>query len=336
MGQFGLLRARRFGPSSGPSSWGAQRQPVQERARHPVRVPDERRGVLREHARQPEHRAAHAALFLFSASAGQIADKFDKARIIRLVKLFEIGIMLLGAAGLGLHSVPLLLGRRLPDGYALGGLRAGQVQHPAAAPSPRRAGRRNALVQMGTFAAILLGTILGGALVKLGARRPSRPPCSPWREPAGSRAAGCRPHPRRPGPAPRLAPVRETLRIVGFARENRTVFLSILGISWFWFYGRSSWRSSQVDAPRAGGDEWVATLLLVVFSVGVALGCMLCERLSSRTVELGLLPFGSIGSRSSLSTSSSRRAAWRPPGRRSVRSPSSTALATGACSPTWS
>src|SRR5207245_10270657 len=75
-----------------------------------------------------------------------------------------------------------------------------------------------------------------------------------------------------------------------------TVFRAILGISWFWFYG-ALFLAQFPGLTRhvLGGDEWVATLLLVVFSVGVALGCMLCERLSSRTVELGLVPFGSIG-----------------------------------------
>src|SRR5205823_5559131 len=147
--------------------------------------------------------------------------------------------------------------------------------------------------------------------------------------------------PPAPAPAADLRldwnPLRETLRIVGFARENRTVFLSILGISWFWFYG-ALFLAQFPGLTRhvLGGDEWVATLLLVVFSVGVALGCMLCERLSSRTVELGLVPFGSIGLSLFAADPSSRRAAWRPPGRRSVRSPSSTASTTGACSPTWS
>ena len=235
--------------------------------------------------------------FLFSASAGQIADKFDKSRIIRLVKLFEIGIMLLGAAGLRLHSVPLLLAVV----FLMGTHSAvfGPVKYsilPQHLHADELVGG-NALVQMGTFAAILLGTILGGALVKLGGETAVSATVLAL---AGAGWLASRGVPPAPAPAADLRldwhPVRETLRIVGFARENRTVFLSILGISWFWFYG-ALFLAQFPGLTRhvLGGDEWVAILLLVVFSVGVALGCMLCERLSSRTVELGLVPFGSIG-----------------------------------------
>src|SRR5207253_1477800 len=155
----------------------------------------------------------------------------------------------------------------------------------------------NALVQMGTFAAILLGTILGGALVKIGGEATVSATVLAL---AGAGWLASHSVPPAPPPAADLRldwnPLRQTLRIVGFARENRTVFLSILGISWFWFYG-ALFLAQFPGLTRhvLGGDEWVATLLLVVFSVGVALGGMLCERLSSRTVQLGLVPFGSIG-----------------------------------------
>src|SRR5262249_57799924 len=93
-----------------------------------------------------------------------------------------------------------------------------------------------------------------------------------------------------------LDPIRETVRTVAFARENRTVFLSILGISWFWFYG--ALLLAQLPAltrDALGGTETVVTLLLAVFSVGVAIGCFLCEPLSEGAVELGLFPLGSAG-----------------------------------------
>src|SRR2546429_565381 len=229
--------------------------------------------------------------FLFSASAGQIADKFDKAQIIRLVKLFEIGIMLLGAAGLRLHSVPLLLAVV----FLMGTHSAvfGPVKYsilPQHLHADELVGG-NALGQMGTFAAILLGTILGGALVKIGGEATVSATVLAL---AGAGWLASRGVPPAPAPAADLrldwSPLRETLRIIGFARENRTVFLSILGISWFWFYG-ALFLAQFPGLTRhvLGGDEWVATLLLVVFSVGVALGCMLCERLSSRTVVLGIV-----------------------------------------------
>jgi len=298
MGQFGLLRARRFGPFFWTQFLGALNDNLFKNALV-ILFAFRMSGVAFSENTLVNLSTGLLTLpfFLFSASAGQIADKFDKARIIRLVKLFEIGIMLLGAAGLGLHSVPLLLGVVFLMGThsAVFGPVKYSILPQHLHPDELVGG--NALVQMGTFAAILLGTILGGALVKLGGETAVSATVLAL---AGAGWLASRGVPPAPAPAGDLRldwhPVRETLRIVGFARENRTVFLSILGISWFWFYG-ALFLAQFPGLTRhvLGGDEWVATLLLVVFSVGVALGCMLCERLSSRTVELGLVPFGSIG-----------------------------------------
>ena len=298
MGQFGLLRARRFGPFFWTQFLGALNDNLFKNALV-ILFAFRMSGVAFSENTLVNLSTGLLTLpfFLFSANAGQIADKFDKARIIRLVKLFEIGIMLLGAAGLRLHSVPLLLAVV----FLMGTHSAvfGPVKYsilPQHLHADELVGG-NALVQMGTFAAILLGTILGGALVKLGGETAVSATVLAL---AGAGWLASRGVPPAPAPAADLRldwhPVRETLRIVGFARENRTVFLSILGISWFWFYG-ALFLAQFPGLTRhvLGGDEWVATLLLVVFSVGVALGCMLCERLSSRTVELGLVPFGSIG-----------------------------------------
>ena len=298
MSQFGLLGARRFGPFFWTQFLGALNDNLFKNALV-ILFAFRMSGVAFSENTLVNLSTGLLTLpfFLFSASAGQIADKFDKARIIRLVKLFEIGIMLLGAAGLGLHSVPLLLAVVFLMGThsAVFGPVKYSILPQHLHPDELVGG--NALVQMGTFAAILLGTILGGALVKLGGETAVSATVLAL---AGAGWLASRGVPSAPAPAADLRldwhPVRETLRIVGFARENRTVFLSILGISWFWFYG-ALFLAQFPGLTRhvLGGDEWVATLLLVVFSVGVALGCMLCERLSSRTVELGLVPFGSIG-----------------------------------------
>ena len=298
MSQFGLLGARRFGPFFWTQFLGALNDNLFKNALV-ILFAFRMSGVAFSENTLVNLSTGLLTLpfFLFSASAGQIADKFDKARIIRLVKLFEIGIMLLGAAGLRLHSVPLLLAVVFLMGThsAVFGPVKYSILPQHLHPDELVGG--NALVQMGTFAAILLGTILGGALVKLGGETAVSATVLAL---AGAGWLASRGVPPAPAPAADLRldwhPVRETLRIVGFARENRTVFLSILGISWFWFYG-ALFLAQFPGLTRhvLGGDEWVATLLLVVFSVGVALGCMLCERLSSRTVELGLVPFGSIG-----------------------------------------
>src|SRR2546427_5181632 len=298
MGQFALLGARRFGPFFWTQFLGALNDNLFKNALVILFAFQVSGAVFSTNTLvNLSTGLLTLPFFLFSATAGQLADKVEKSRIIRVVKLFEIAIMLLGALGLHLHSVPLLLGVV----FLMGTHSAvfGPVKYsilPQHLHQDELVGG-NALVQMGTFAAILLGTILGGALVKLGGETAVSATVLAL---AGAGWLASRGVPPAPAPAADLRldwnPVRETLRIVGFARENRTVFLSILGISWFWFYG-ALFLAQFPGLTRhvLGGDEWVATLLLVVFSVGVALGCMLCERLSNRTVELGLVPFGSIG-----------------------------------------
>ncbi|HKY90684.1 MAG TPA: 1-acyl-sn-glycerol-3-phosphate acyltransferase, partial [Nevskiaceae bacterium] len=106
--------------------------------------------------------------------------------------------------------------------------------------------------------------------------------------------------PAAPATAPNLVidwnPVTETWRNLRFMRTNRTVFLSVLGISWFWLYGATFLAQLPTYTKTyLGGNEQVVTLLLAVFSVGIGLGSLLCERLSGHKVEMGLVPFGSIG-----------------------------------------
>ena len=91
-------------------------------------------------------------------------------------------------------------------------------------------------------------------------------------------------------------PFTETWKNLRFAQGNRVVWLSMLGISWFWYYGAiflAQFPGFSKDI--LGGDEHVVTTLLALFSVGIGVGSLLCERLSGRKVELGLVPFGSIG-----------------------------------------
>ena len=237
--------------------------------------------------------------FLFSATAGQLADKYDKARIIRVVKALEIGIMAVGALGFVRESLPLLLAALFlmglhstvfgPVKYAL----LPQTLHPQELVGG------NALVETGTSLAILLGTIVGGLLVAL----PGGP--TGWVPAVGIAIAvagylAARFVPSAPAVAPGLAiqwnPLAETLRNLRFTATDRTLFLSILGVSWFWLYGLV-FLSQFPEYARTtlGGTEHVVTLLLTVFSVGIAVGSLLCERMSGRKVEIGLVPFGAIG-----------------------------------------
>jgi 1-acyl-sn-glycerol-3-phosphate acyltransferase len=237
--------------------------------------------------------------FLFSATAGQLADKFDKARIIRRVKLLEVAIMAIGAPGFVRGDLALLLAALFLMG--LQSTLFGPVKY-AILPQTLREEELvggNALVETGTSIAILVGTILGGVLIASAAGPHLLVPVATIGiAVAGylaSRAIAPVP-PTAPGLAIDWNPLTATWETVRFAQRNRTVFLSILGVSWFWFYG-AMFLSQFPEFARLylGGDEGVVTLLLAVFSVGIGLGSLACERMSGHKVEIGLVPFGAIG-----------------------------------------
>ena len=236
---------------------------------------------------------------LFSATAGQLADKYDKAALIRLVKNLEIAIMLVIAAGFVLKIVSLLF-----VGVFLMGLHStlfGPVKYaylPQHLNDSELIGG-NGMVEMGTFVAILLGTILGGVLIGIPGTGPDWVAAvSLLLAVAGRIVAGY--VPSSPAPDPGLSinwnPVTETLANLGHARSNRAVYLSLLGISWMWFFGAIFLTTFSGFAKETlGGDQNVVTLLLAVFSLGIGVGSLLCERFSGHKVEIGLVPFGSIG-----------------------------------------
>jgi 1-acyl-sn-glycerol-3-phosphate acyltransferase len=236
--------------------------------------------------------------FLFSATAGQLADKYDKATLARLVKVLEIGIMAVAAVGFWLHSLWLLLTAL----FLLGchSTLFGPVKYailPQHLHEDELVGG-NALIEAGTFVAILIGTLTGGLL----AGAVTHPV---WIAVGGLAVAVAgyltsRGIPTAPPPAPELRvnpnPITETWHNIVFARENRSVFLSILGISWFWLYGALFLAQFPAYAKNVlGGGEATVTLLLATFTVGIGVGSLLCERLSGKRVEIGLVPFGSIG-----------------------------------------
>ena len=240
-----------------------------------------------------------APFVLFSATSGQIADKFDKAMLTRLVKTFEIAVMLVGAAGFRMHSAPLLYACTFLMGVhstVFGPVKYSYLpQHLA----ERELVGGNGMVEMGTFVAILLGTIAGGAAAGAGGHGPALLAfgCVAIAL-IGRLASSFVPPTAAPQPALRINwnPLTETWRNLKLAREHRTVFLSLLGISWLWFVGATfltSFFSFAKDVLYANPD--VVTVLLATFSIGIGAGSLLCERLSRRRVELGLVPLGSIG-----------------------------------------
>ena len=176
--------------------------------------------------------------FLFSATAGQLADKFDKAKLARLVKVLEMLIMGVAALGFFMQSLSVLLGALFLLG--LHSTLFGPVKY-AILPQHLREEELvggNALVEAGTFVSILLGTLGGGLLAGMGGH-PSWVAFAGLVVAAAGFVASCA-IPSAPAPEPELRinlnPLSETWRNIGFARRNRRVFLSILGISWFWLH----------------------------------------------------------------------------------------------------
>lgn len=236
--------------------------------------------------------------FLFSATAGQLADKFDKARLARLTKLLEIIIMAVAGLGFALENLVLLL-----TALFLMGLQStlfGPLKY-ALLPQHLRPDELiggNALVEAGTFVAILLGTLAGGLLAGLTGGTLWITGMSLLLAVLGYLAS--RGIPPAPAPQPELALdyacIGATWRCIGLARANRSVFLAILAISWFWLYGALF--LTQIPAYTRlvlGGDESMVTLLLATFCVGIGSGSLFCERLSRHRIEIGLVPLGALG-----------------------------------------
>jgi 1-acyl-sn-glycerol-3-phosphate acyltransferase len=299
-GQFNLLTQRRFGPFFWVQFLGAGNDNVFKFAFtvlvtyqiQLVWLPATQAGLV------------IGALFilpflLFSATSGQLADKYPKERLIRGLKSLEIGVMLLAGWGFWQQNVPVLLAC-----IFLMGLQSTLFGPVKFAYLPQHLSEReltggNGMVEMGTFVAILLGNVTGGLLIAMplvgshyvavvcvllaviGRVCAQAVPVSPATD---------------PGLRINWNPFTETWRNLRLAHGQVVVFRSLLGISWMWFFGAvflSSFPAFAHDVLR--GDEQVASLLLVVFSIGIGAGALLCEVLSRRNVEIGLVPLGAIG-----------------------------------------
>lgn len=236
--------------------------------------------------------------FLFSATAGQLADRYDKARVIRLVKLIEIVLMLGAAAGFYLQSANFLLcilflmGAQsaffgplkyaiLPDHLARDELISG-----------------NGLIQAATFLAILLGTLVGGLfiLARDGTMIISFLVVSlaitGWLASRAIPATGC----AAPELRIRINFMAETWSLIAYSIRHRGILLPMLAVSWFWLVGATFLAQLPTFGKISlGGDEGVVTLLLMVFSVGIGAGSLLCNRLLRGEIQLTYVPFGALG-----------------------------------------
>lgn len=236
--------------------------------------------------------------FLFSATAGQIADKYEKSKIIRWIKAFEIGIMVLGSYALWLNDPYYLIGVL----FLMGSQSAffGPVKYSIL---PTHLGEDelisgNALIEAGTFLAILLGTIAGSLLI-LKENGETIVSLTVIAIAALGLVASFF-IPKAVAPAPdlkiNLNIVSETWNIIRKSAERRDIFLSILGISWFWLVGATFLSQFPAFAKDlVFGDETVVTLFLATFSIGIGIGSLVCNKLLNGEVSAKYVPLGALG-----------------------------------------
>jgi 1-acyl-sn-glycerol-3-phosphate acyltransferase len=234
--------------------------------------------------------------FIFSPIAGQIADKYEKSGLIRWVKISEILIMILAGIGFYFNHPQFLIGVLFlmgthstffgPVKYSIlpQHLRTDQIMEGTG------------LVEMGTFIAILLGTIAGGVLVEQGRTILSIALIAfavmGW--------LTSKKIPAAPAANPGLTIIKNPFRQFGplfrIAKQQHSVWLSIIGISWFWFFG-ATFLAQLPNFVKfiVHGNELVVTLLLGVFTISMAIGSALVNKLADSAIELGMIPVGSLG-----------------------------------------
>ena len=300
MSQFSLLRSRRFAPFFWTQALGAFNDNAFRNALVML--------VVFQMSLGNDTAALYTNLapalfilpfFLFSATAGQIAEKYEKSRIIRYVKLFEIFAMVVAAIGFHTHHVILLLVVLFLMGMhsTMFGPIKYSILPQALKPTELVGG--NGLVEMGTQMAMLIGMIVGNALMLIAGFGPTAASAAT----IGVAVAGylaSRWIPLAPAAAPDLKvnfnTFTETGRVLRIARADKAVFNAILGISWFWFFGTVMIAQLPVyTRVNLGGDGSVNTLVLTLFSLGTGIGSLLCEKLSGKRVEVGLVPMGAFG-----------------------------------------
>jgi len=236
--------------------------------------------------------------FLFSALAGELADRFEKSSLIRLIKLAEVILAVLATLGFYFEHTFLLL-----TALFLLGTQAtffGPVKYsiiPQILPNSELIAG-NGLIEMGTFIAILLGTILGGILVSIpmtGVTWVSLSICLTAL--IGLFSSFFIPKAKTFVPLLKVqwSPFQQIVEIKNAVRQNRLMLPAIIGISWFWAYG-SIFLTQTGTYTRLvlGGNERVASLILTVFSLGIGFGSMMCSKLAKK-FGMGLVPLGAFG-----------------------------------------
>ena len=301
--QFSLLTQRRFLPYFTVQALGAFNDNVYRQAII---------GLLIFLGASTEDRALYAIVapaifilpyFLFSAIAGQIAEKLEKQRLIVITTTMEIVIMSLAAVGFLLQNLPLLLVALFCTGVQ--STLFGPVKYSVlpAILKPEELTGGNGLVEMGTSISILCGMIAGGMIFQVaGAHGPQAAAIAIVLLAVLGNVLS-RMIPRMDAGAPDLKvhwnPIPESLAVLRMAKQQLAVRNAILGVSWFWFFGTLLTSQLPTYAQlHLGGPADSATLYvlaLALFSIGTGVGSLLCEKLSGRTVEIGLVPVGAFG-----------------------------------------
>ena len=298
--QFALLGQRRFGPFFATQLLGALNDNVFRNAT--IVLVTSQLGLSTAQAGVYTNLAPALFIlpfFLFSALAGQLAEKYEKARLIRYVKLFEIVAMAIAAWGFYAHHALLLMVVLFLMG--MHSTMFGPIKYSILpqALHPQELVGGNGLVESGTALAILCGMMLGGGLMLSPERGPLYASLAVLAIATLGYAAS-----RAIPPAPATAPdlrirwnlFAETWRTVRRCTHQRAVWNSVLGISWFWFFGTALTAQLPLYAElHLGGSSALYLLALGVFSIGTGIGSLLCEKLSGRTVEIGLVPLGAFG-----------------------------------------
>lgn len=237
--------------------------------------------------------------FIFSATAGQIADKYERARLVRGIKILEIIIMLIGSAGFLLgHLWLLLLALFLMGTHSTF---FGPIKY-AILPEilkPNELMSGNALFQSGTSMAILIGMILGGAVISASDGNLL------WISLTIITIAilgylSSRFILKQNVTTPDLEIdwnfFRTSFQTLKYAKSIPLIYLVLLGNSWYWFYGATYLTQiPQLTQQNLHASENVVSLLLTFFSVGIGIGSLLCRRIGGTEVNLKMVPIGAIG-----------------------------------------
>lgn len=236
--------------------------------------------------------------FLFSALAGVLADKYEKSWFIRKVKLLEVVIMSLGAIGFIYESYGILLLLL----FLMGTQSAffGPVKY---ALLPQQLETKelvsgNALVETGTFLAILIGTLGAGIIASEESAKLVAAICIVTFAVLGY-LSSCF-IPEAPSNAPDIKvkwqPVKLTQATLTIAKKDRPTFQALMSISWFWFLGATYLTQfPNFTKLHLNGTESSVAFLLALFSVGIAIGSLACDKLSNHRIEIGIVPMGSLG-----------------------------------------